>query len=208
MAAPASSALAALFGSETKARILSALVADAGHAYHLSGLAAAAGVDPSNAQKTLRSLLDTGLVVRDDDSRGSRYRANPDSPLVPTLRELFLKSSELVSDLEKVASALPAEQVHIFGSVAKGTDKPGSDVDILVIGDISAIDAQAAFKPVGRKHRRKVDVFVLDRSDLARTAKERSPFLAGIVGGKYITLKGGGLDAAISEATSGRRGRV
>jgi predicted nucleotidyltransferase len=208
MPAPASSALVALFGSETKARVLSALLADVGHAHHLRGLASAAGVDPSNAQKTLRNLLDVGLVIRVADSRGSLYRANPDSPLVPTLRELFLKASELVTDLEKVAAALPVDQVHIFGSIAKGTDRPGSDVDILVIGEMSAIDAQAAFKPVARKHHRQVDVVVLDKTTLARTAKERSPFLAGILQGKLITLKGGSLDAAISEATSGRRRRV
>ncbi|HSV45194.1 MAG TPA: nucleotidyltransferase domain-containing protein [Ramlibacter sp.] len=194
-------ALISLLGSETRARLLSALFMEP-RGYHLRGLAAAAGVDSGNALKTLRALVDAGIVAQMPDARGPVYQVNKASPLTEPLRELFMRAGGLLQDLQKVADGMAAEQVHVFGSYARGTSRPDSDVDVLVIGDVSAIEAQAAFARVGRKHHKKIDVLAMSRQQLAEAAAEGSAFLQELRSNRLVTLKGGTLDAAIGQATT------
>ena len=184
-----------LFGGEGKTRLLQTLFARPEEVFHLRGLATAAGVDSGNASKALKGLVQAHLVKVVPDSRGVRYQADDRSPLFEPLRQLFLAASELLRDLKEVAEKLPAEQVLIFGSVAQGTDRPESDIDILVVGDLSAIEAQAAFNSVGRKHRRHVDVLVASRVTISKQLEDGSLFWRDILGHRSILLKGEPLDA-------------
>ncbi|MBC7378350.1 MAG: nucleotidyltransferase domain-containing protein [Burkholderiaceae bacterium] len=193
-----SDSLSLLFGSEVRAKLLRTLFSQPDQAYHLRGLAAAAGVDSGNASKTLKALARTHLVRLITDSRGTLYQAEDQSPWFRPLRELFLVSGELLNDLKDVATKLPADQVLVFGSVAKGVDGPGSDVDILVIGKLSSVEAQAAFNRIGRKHRRPVNVMVVDRRKLSKQVAEGSAFWRDILAGKIIMLKGEPLDVEIA----------
>lgn len=196
--------LAYLFGSQAKARLLGVLFSHPHEAYHLRGLAAIAGVESGNAVKMLRALVAAHLVRQVPDPRGTRYQADDRSPFFAALRQLFLAADALLQDLREVARNLQAEEVHVFGSMARGTAGPGSDVDILVVGDLSTIEAQAAFKPVARKHKREVSVLVMDRDTLRKQAAEGSPFWRDVLAHPVITLRGHPLDAALGPSTLAR----
>ncbi|TFZ02336.1 nucleotidyltransferase domain-containing protein [Ramlibacter henchirensis] len=196
--------LAYLFGSRTKARLLRALFSTPHEAFHLRGLASLAGVDAGNAVKVLRGLVAVGLVKQVADARGTRYQADEGSPLHAALRQLFLAADALLHDLREVAQALPAEQVHVFGSMARGTAGPDSDVDMLVVGDLSTIEAQAAFKRVARKHKREVSVLVVDRDTLRKQVAEGTAFWRDVLAHPVITLKGDNIDAALGPPTLAR----
>ena len=193
--------LAYLFGSQAKARLLAILFSNPHQAYHLRGLAATAGVESGNAVKMLRGLVAAGLVRQVADARGTRYQADDRSPLFAALRQLFLAADALLQDLRRVADNLKAEEVHVFGSMARGTAGPDSDVDILVVGDLSTIEAQAAFKPVARKHKREVSVLVVDRDTLRKQAAQGTPFWRDVLAHPVITLKGDPIHAALGPST-------
>jgi predicted nucleotidyltransferase len=195
------SALGYLFGSEVKAKILRTLLLHPQESYHLRGLASVAKVESGNALKALRGLTAVHLVKSVPDSRGVRYQAEARSALFDPLRQLFLMAGELMADLKEVAMNLPAEQVLVFGSVARGSDTPDSDVDVLVIGDISSIEAQAAFKAVSRKHARQISVMAVEEETLARQVAEGSQFWRDVMENKVIELKGEGLHASLSART-------
>ena len=196
--------LAYLFGSQAKARLLGVLFSNPHEAYHLRGLSVAAGVESGNALKMLRALVAAHLVKQVPDPRGVRYQADGNSPFFNPLRQLFMAADALLHDLRLVAHNLQAEEVHVFGSMARGTAGPDSDVDILVMGDLSTIEAQAAFKPVGRKHKREISVLVMDRDTLRKQAAEGTPFWQDVLAHPVITLKGIPLDAALRPPTVAR----
>ena len=66
----------------------------------------------------------------------------------------------------------------IYGSVARGEDLPQSDVDVLVIGPVSSIMAQAAFKPVARTYDRKINANAITEKDLVSQLRRRIGILA------------------------------
>jgi len=182
--------LSYLFGGRLKARLLQTLVLNPSVAYHLRGLAAAAGVESGNASKTLRALIAAQFVKAVPDARGMRYQANQASAVFEPLHELFLRAGQFMADLKSVAEQLPADQVLVFGSVAKGTERPDSDVDVLVVGTLSGIEAQAAFKPVGRKHRRQINAVTITHESLTAKLADGADFWCDVMQGPVIVLKG------------------
>jgi len=183
-------ALAFLLGGRTKVRILEVLLLHPQQSFHLRGLATAAGTDAGNTSRILRGLVDTGLVLGVPDSHSMRYSINDRSPLTQPLRQLIVCAGSLLNDLREAASTLAeAEYVGVFGSVANGSDDMSSDVDVLVIGSLGAVAAQAAFKAVGRKHRRTVNAVAVSSEGLASHLVGGDAFWASIARGPRIDLR-------------------
>jgi DNA-binding MarR family transcriptional regulator len=79
----------ALCGGEARFRLLKALYEDPCKAFHLRGLAAAAGVDPAQVHRLLKHLLAAGLCRRIEDGPFKRYQATTEHPLARALAETF-----------------------------------------------------------------------------------------------------------------------
>jgi len=86
--------------------------------------------------------------------------------------------------IARLIRAFAPDRIVLFGSYAKGTNQPGSDLDLLVI---AALDGDPAF------HQRRarqlsadcfppVDVVFCSDEDLAEAATNESPFLFSILG--------------------------
>lgn len=178
-----------LLGGE-KAKVLKELLTHSEDAYHLRGLASHAGVDAGNLQKMLPQLVAHNFVVRIEDKRGVAYQINKNSPLFQPLKAIFSAADKLRDDLESVSTEVAgAELVLLFGSVAKGTDRPDSDIDILVVGELSSILTQAAFSDVAAKHNRDVNVLTISPSELRADLASGSKFWTD-VWAHSIVLKG------------------
>ena len=188
--APFESTLKELFGGELRYRILRTLFEEPGRAYHLRGLAAAAGVESGNAHRMLKRLVELGLCEQIADVPYPKYRARQDNPFYPELSRLFARGSGLIEAIREVAQSLEG-MVAIYGSVARGEDRPQSDIDVLVIGPTSTIMAQAAFKPVARVHDRRINANAVTEPDLISQLDAGSAFWRDVLSGPLIKLKGG-----------------
>jgi DNA-binding transcriptional ArsR family regulator len=182
--------LATLFGGQTKARILEVLASRPGETFHLRGLAHAAGIDSGNASRILGPLVRAGVVHTSEDGRATRYALNDRSPMARPLRELVAAAGAFMGDLRAAAQALEALYVGIFGSVAQGTDDAHSDVDVLVVGPASSVQAQAAFKAVGRKYRRTINTIAVTREQLTEHLGEGGAFWSAVASNPRIDIQG------------------
>ncbi len=194
--------LITIFGGKTKARILDVLLSHPNESYHLRGLAQAAGTDSGNTSKLLKLLVEGGLVLAAPDRHSMRYSINLRSPLVAPLRQLVACAGLLMADLRSVADGMDAAYIGVYGSVAAGTDDANSDIDVLIVGDLGAVAGQAAFKPIGRKHQKTVNVVAVTASELAHKLRDGGAFWTAVADGKKIDLKGAWIDVAHSEATA------
>ena len=195
--------LVTLFGGKTKARILDVLLSHPSESYHLRGLAQVAGTDSGNTSKLLKLLVEGGLVLAAPDRHSTRYSINSRSPLVAPLRQLVACAGALMVDLRTVASGIDAAYVGVYGSMAAGTDDVNSDIDVLVVGELSGVAAQTAFKAAGRKHRKTVNVVALTASELVQKLQDGGAFWTSIDEGKKIDLKGAWTDVAHAKAPAG-----
>jgi predicted nucleotidyltransferase len=186
---PFESTLKELFGGELRYRILRALLEEPGREFHLRGLASAAAVDSGNAHRLLKRLIDAGVCEQVAALPYPKYRARQDNPLLPELARLFSRGTGLINAIRDVAQGLEGA-VAVYGSVARGEDKPQSDVDVLVIGPLSTIMAQAAFKPVARAYDRRINANAVTEADLVSQLEAGSAFWRDVLSGPLLKLKG------------------
>jgi predicted nucleotidyltransferase len=186
---PFESALRELFGGQLRYRVLRTLFEQPDREFHLRGLASAARVDAGNTHRVLKRLIDAQLCEVVAAAPYTKYRARKDNPLYSDLVRLFSRGSELMSDIRRVAADIPGS-VAIYGSVARGEERAGSDIDVLSIGPLSTILAQAAFKPVGRKHGRKINVTAATEDEVLDKLEAGSRFWRDVLTGPLTMVKG------------------
>lgn len=128
-----------LFPLQYRRRLLAVLFMRAGQWFHLrelERLTAAASV--GSLKKELDLLSGAGLLKVQKVGNQTQFCANADHPVYPELLGLVRKSIGLVDVLHAALAPL-ADQVRVafvYGSVAKGSEGPHSDVDVMVLGDV------------------------------------------------------------------------
>ncbi len=178
-----------LLGGKDRLALLRALFLNPSRHFTNQQLAADTGVFPGNAHKLLARWVALGLVEKAVQGRNITYRA-ADDPALDGLRDLLLRNDVLLADIR---AALPAtvETAVVFGSVARGEEKAGSDIDVLALGpELSEIKVNAALRPVGRKHRREISVSCFSPDEFARLLAAGDGFARSVVNQPTIPLKG------------------
>lgn len=124
-------------GSRAKARVLETLLAFPHKQWTGRELALHAGVSQPQAAIALEALRQNGLVERRQAGRARLWSLNREHLLAKWL-EPFGKPSLrlgklLVEGLGKKIGLSKIAKIVLFGSVARGSEKASSDIDLLVI---------------------------------------------------------------------------
>jgi predicted nucleotidyltransferase len=111
-------------------------------AWYVSELARRMAVPSSSLQRELRDLTQAGLLKSHRQGRMVYYQANTDAPLFDNLHGLFLKTAGLVDVLADALKPLAKslQVVFVYGSIAAGREQSDSDIDLMLIGNISPLD--------------------------------------------------------------------
>jgi len=182
--------LLALLFPQVRAEVLRLLFADDSRELHLRELVRQSGLTLGTVQTEIEKLLSAGLLIDSRDGNRRYVRANAGHPLFADLRNLVLKTSGLHNVLADALAGLDSIRIAlVFGSVAAGTAKPDSDVDLLVIGDIGLRTLAPRLKPAAEKLGREINPVVMSP---ATFAKERTtkPLLIDLLAKDKIFIQG------------------
>jgi predicted nucleotidyltransferase len=191
-AIPRSAMADALF-SGTRQKLLALLFNRPERTYTLSELIERAKAGSGAVQREVVRLVDCGLVLQEGSGRPKRYRANPDSPIYGELRGI---SKKLFGSAETVRKALEPLRDRIslamvYGSVAKGTDRADSDIDVLIVSDeLPLEDIFAALADAEHSLGRKINPRLYTVEEFRRRRDDGNPFLADVLAGETIVLMG------------------
>jgi predicted nucleotidyltransferase len=178
-----------------RAEVLRLLFADPGAERHGRELARRAGLSAKTVQDELAKLVAADLVTSRRDGNRRCYRANPDHPLHGDLRQLVLKTAGLRDVLAGALADIPGIEVAlVFGSLAAGSGRAASDVDLLVVGDAGLRRLAAPLRAAGEALGREVNPVVLSAAEFRRG--RRHAFLAGVLAQPRLFVKGGPDDLA------------
>jgi uncharacterized protein len=183
---------AGLFASATLARLLTTLLTRPDNTFYQKELADAAGTGLYAVQRELARLEKAGIVVK--TPRGNRvyYKANRSQPAFEDLRRVILKTVGL-GDALRTALAPLANRVplaFIYGSVARGEDTAGSDIDLLLVGDLTLREASAVLGPVARELGREFNPTIYPPEEFKTKAVEGHHFISELLKANKIYLIG------------------
>ena len=145
------------------------------------------GLTQSTTQRALTRLREAGLVVAEPVPPSLLYRPNPELLAMPAILALLHLDNELRARItDHVAGwRLPPAAAVIYGSVARGEARPGSDLDILVVRPDTAepddavwqIQLAALVDHVQRWSGRRASVIEMSRGEVNHGLTIREPFL-------------------------------
>lgn len=182
--------LLTLLFPQVRAEVLRLLFADASRQLHLRELVRQSGLTLGTLQTEIDKLLAAGLLLDRRDGNRRYFRANASHPLFGDLRGLVLKTSGLREVLAEALDGLDAINVAlVFGSVAAGTAKADSDVDLLVIGDLGLRALAPRLRPAAERLGREINPVVMSPADFVRE-RSTKPLLVDLLAKEKLFIKG------------------
>lgn len=104
------------------------------------------------------------------------------------LRGLLAKTAGIVPTLQGALRRFGAKirWAAVYGSVAKGEEREGSDVDLAIVGAVGMRE----LLPVQREFGREVNVTLYSEKEFAEKLRRGEHFIKALVNGKLIGLVG------------------
>ena len=143
-------------------------------------------------QRTLKRLLDSGLVEKTTHKRKTYYKANLKHVAYEDVKNLVIKAKIFSPTFKDDITYLNKKVRYgfIYGSVAKSTHTPQSDIDVLLIGDLSYYDAGSFIFKLGRELAQEVNVVILSLDKLLQEIKNKNSFTSRVLQEPKIWLFG------------------
>lgn len=183
--------LEVLFGAYRR-QILALLLLRPDETFYVREIARVTGVPAGSLHRELKALSEAGLLTRTASGNQVRYQANRECPIYEELAGIFRKTAGLADVLRELLRPLARkiDLAFVFGSVAQGKARPGSDIDLLVVGSASFAAVVEASHAGAQRLGREVNPVVMTKAAfqeklrqgdrfVSRVAKEPKIFLIG-----------------------------
>ena len=173
--------LAELLSSRARAEIFRLLFSGTGEELYVREMERRSGLNDSTLRQELRKLVRLDLVQSRRDSNRVYYRAKTESPLYPEIRNLVLKTSGLSDVLKSALTDKRIRVAFVFGSIPRGEEKAGSDVDLMVIGQLGLRDLSRLLSGIEEKIGREVNPHVLREEEFRKRIRAKEHFVSSVM---------------------------
>jgi len=140
----------------------------------------------------LKRIMSAGLVL--SARRGNRvyYTSNTRHPAHEDLKRVLIKTVAFGDQLRDRLKPF-SKQIHlafIFGSMAAGTERSGSDVDLLIVGQLTSREVAKVLGPLGREMDREFNATLYPEKEFRSKARRGNRFIGQVIGEPKIWLIG------------------
>jgi len=192
------SSLIDLLFPSTRQKALAELLLHPGTSFHLRELARATANHAGTLARELDKLAATGLILRREQGNQVRYGANVEHPLYDDLASMFRKTLGIAPLLRSALAPVDERIVaaFVFGSIARGTENEGSDIDVLVLGDLDFAELARALYPLQATLRREINPVLYGIAEFAARLARGDAFAKDLMDKPKIWIKGNQHDLA------------
>ncbi|MDX1962509.1 MAG: nucleotidyltransferase domain-containing protein [Pirellulales bacterium] len=163
-----------------------------GNSWYLSDLAQRLRRRPSTLQRPLAALTRAGILQRWSDGNRVYYASDPDCPFLAELRGLLEKTSGL-ADVLRMALRPWARRIQwalVYGSMARGEEHSRSDVDLLIVGDVTLAELVPVLGKMELRLRRPINAIIHGRDEFQKKIVQKKHFLHSLLSRDKIWLIG------------------
>lgn len=188
--------LSSILFKDYRRRVLGLLLLHPDKSYHVREIARLTETVAGTLHKELARLAAAGILKKETSGNQVLYSADPNCPIYPELASILRKTSG-IADVLREALAPIADRIKfafVFGSMATGEETSGSDVDVMLIGDISFSDAVNALYSAQKSIHREINPKVYSHGEWKKLVKSKDAFIKNVLAAPKIFLTGGADD--------------
>ena len=184
--------LASVLFNKTRRGVLALLYGRTDEAFYVNQIMQSLGSGSGAVQRELRLMTESGIALRTRTGNMVYYQANAKCPIFNELKNIVRKTFG-VADVIRESLATSADKIRaafIFGSVAGSTDNRASDIDIMIIGDITFDEVSSAVSQAEETIQREINPVVYPVAEFRRKIKDNQHFLKTVLEDEKIFIIG------------------
>ena len=182
MSTPYKAGTPSLF-SRTRSALLALFYGRVDRQYHFRQLARVVGGGHSSLQRELKALTELGLVIFTPQGNQTLYRANKKSPIFGEMKRLVAKTVG-VHDAVRAGLASLGSRItvaFVYGSIARQREKGESDIDLMVLGEVSFAEVISSLSGTQKAVGREINPSVYSPDDFRDKLKAGNHFLRSVL---------------------------
>lgn len=186
------SALADILFKGYRRRVLGLLLLAPEQSYHVREIARMTSTVPGTLHKELSKLAEAGILSKSQQGNQVIYQANRECLIYEELASILRKTSG-VADVLANSLAMVSDRIDIaavFGSVASGKATQGSDIDLLLVGDLGFSEAVQLLYPAQDILGREINPKLYTAQEWVAAKKEGSAFVRELLTKPVIHVLG------------------
>ena len=180
-----------LVNTKLKRKLFSYVFTHSDESFYVRELAGLIDEDPGNLSRELRKLEEEGLFYSVERANAKFYSLNKNHPLFSEIKKIVLKTEGVAGRLKDLLDKYNGISLaFIYGSYARGTEKKGSDVDLILVGEFSESKITRELRSLEHQLNREMNFTPYTQAEFEKESQKQGSFLNEIVQSKIILLKG------------------
>lgn len=172
--------LGEILSSKVRAEIFRLLFGLDRQELHLREIERRSGFAIGTVRQEAAKLVRLGLLCRRKDGNRVYFAAEAENPLFRDICNLVLKTAGLADVIRQALEKADIDFAFVFGSVALGTQKPESDIDLFVIGEIRLRALSKLLKVPCDKLGREINAHVMTAAEFAKRKRQKEHFVSSV----------------------------
>jgi predicted nucleotidyltransferase len=177
------STLSPVLFAEYRSRVLGLLLLHPERTYYLREVARLTGTVPGTLKREMDKLLEVGLLTVKKVGNQNHYRANQECPVYVDLANILRKTSG-INDVVMNALLPLSEKLQsafIFGSVASGKENAKSDIDLMLIGEVSYSEVLSLVHPLQEQLGREINPKIYGVKEWSKLIQDNGAFVQDVM---------------------------
>lgn len=157
--------------------------------HYINELANLLSVDPGNLFRKLKELEQEGILVSETRGNQKYFLLNKKYPLLHELKKIYNAKYGIVELLKKrIKNLKNMKSAWVFGSYAKNTFQQESDIDLLLVGSHSSLEAKRLILPLEKDIGREINIVDMTEKEFQSRKKKKDEFIKNIFSQKTIEI--------------------
>lgn len=178
--------------NKTSRGLLALLYGRPDESFYVSQIVQLLGSGSGAVQRELKMMAEAGIIVREEKGNLVYYHANSESPIFSELKNIVRKTFGVADIIRESLTPISKKigAAFIFGSIARSSDYRASDIDVMVIGDVSFAEISAAVSHAEKLIQREINPVVYPPAEYKQKVKEAHHFVNTVLQAEKIFLIG------------------
>lgn len=183
--------LSTLITSKARVELITWFVTHPGERFYYQQLASVLNSSRRSIQNELERLEKVAFLSSQKEGNIRFYWVNKDFILYPEIKSMIFKTIGVGEELKKALAKIgKIKSAFIYGSVAKNLDDARSDIDVMVIGDVSEEALHDAIYKAEKGLGREVNYSIYGAANWKKDLRAKKAFVRDVAEGKKIFLIG------------------
>jgi len=180
-----------LISSKARVEILKLFLFNTQNRYYQNQISNLTNQPIRAVQRELGRLESIHLIKRYSEGNRVYYRIDTKCPILEELKSIFFKTVGIAEELKThLQTNTDITVAFIYGSYAKGQENSTSDIDLMVIGEISSRKLSSILTKPKNTLGREINYVVYTKREFKQKLQKKDHFMKSVLNEKKIFLIG------------------